>query len=81
LIGFQAILFLLQYSRKYKVVHILANLPHLDTAVRPNGEPGHASRNYGPFPDANLISTAIDANANAELYLCVCSYLLYMYPL
>jgi hypothetical protein len=32
MICFQAVLLLLQQNQKYKV-HILANLPHLDTAV------------------------------------------------
>jgi hypothetical protein len=31
--GFQVVLLLLQQNRKYKVVHILAYLPHLDIAV------------------------------------------------
>jgi hypothetical protein len=35
LICFQAVLLLLQQNRKYKVVHILAYLPRLDTTVIP----------------------------------------------
>jgi hypothetical protein len=45
LIGFQAVLLLLQQNRKYKVVHILAYLPRLDIAVRPNGVSGRVSGN------------------------------------
>jgi hypothetical protein len=39
-IGFQAGLLLFQQNRKYKFAHIVAYLPCLDVAVRPNGKSG-----------------------------------------
>jgi hypothetical protein len=45
LIGFQALLLLLQQNQKYEIVHILAYLPHLDMAVKPNGKSGPVSGN------------------------------------
>jgi hypothetical protein len=44
LTGFQVILFLLQQNQKYKVIHILADLPHLGIAVRSNGKSGSVSQ-------------------------------------
>jgi hypothetical protein len=43
LIGFQAILLLLQQNQKYKAVNILVYLPYLDTAERQNGKSCHVS--------------------------------------
>jgi hypothetical protein len=45
LIDFKAVLLLLQQCWKYKVVPVLAYLPHLGTAVRPNGKSSHVSGN------------------------------------
>jgi hypothetical protein len=44
LIGFQAVLLLLQQNPKYEV-HIVAYLPRLDTAVRPNDKSARVSGN------------------------------------
>jgi hypothetical protein len=64
LIGFQAVMLLLQQNRKSKVVHILAYVPRLDIAVRTNGKSGRVS---GPFPGSDLISGPADANAIAAI--------------
>jgi hypothetical protein len=49
-IGFQAGLLLLQQNRNYKFTHILAYLPCLDVAVRPNGKSGCLlGNNMAPF--------------------------------
>jgi hypothetical protein len=70
LIGFQAVLLLLQENGKYEVIHILAYLPHLDMAVRPDG-------NVAMYPETVLttsggISASIVPNIVAELYSHIC---------
>jgi hypothetical protein len=45
LIGFKAVLKLLQQIKKYKVVYILAYLPRLELVVSPDGKSGLVSGN------------------------------------
>jgi hypothetical protein len=84
MIGFRAGLLLHQQDRKYKLIYILANLPHLDIAVRPNGESGSVSvtgidrfqvtiKSLRPLIRRPLLSCAL-------VYV-LCNYLLCMYPL
>jgi hypothetical protein len=61
-------LLLFQQNRKSKIVNILAYLPRLDIAIRPNGKSGRISGN-----NTDHFQAAIDANSIAELYSRICS--------
>jgi hypothetical protein len=61
---FQAIFLFLKQNQKYKVVHALAYLSHLNILVRPNGKYDCISRNSIKYVTGdNLISMTTDANA------------------
>jgi hypothetical protein len=66
---FQAVLMLLLQNLMYKVVHILAYLPHFNRAVRLNGRPGSASRESMKCP---LMCTSF---LSYSLLSALCSYL------